>query len=786
MKTKTLFILLYGIGLTMAVAMLSDLITPMISINNSRVVIAMTVLSALCLFLALFNYEPSRTPRQLEVALMKRVENSWLQALTDLEKSFHRTSPPTLTLEYTESNHKRSVIEANDTAATAAIVAAFTNSGRSLLITGDSKSGKTASLLRLARVLIERAKDDPSQSIPVVLNLSSLTDGNFEQWLISELRTRYDVPEELCRHWLLQNRLILLLDGVDDEQKAGAIDNFMKENEAPGIAVSGYNAGAIGLKGTATLTAARPTEPKYIKNGEVFDSVEAFAAERFRRAESLKPAYTRNQVQKWLRWLATELKAQGQTEFTIFQIQPAWLRSEKLKWFYLALSRVVGAGVVMLLGTGLFFLTQAVLKQVSHSGVRGILDAEKDLGCWLLVTILIGGLTTAALDWRVDKRSQAPKAPDLLTNLKDMALYLVVSAVVFFGSSFLYLNLNVILSREHDPFQFMKPLVGAIMFGVCFGLVFWFRSRQHNLRSDTNMSDRLVWSRPQVLAGLLRLGLPGGWVAGLIISWRSQPVPRIGSVAVVLLAGIAVGSLVLLLSPGVSKLKVIQNSLGGPVQLKDIVTPNVLSAILWLGVILGTAVLVAMGVSSGSNPGYHIMILLTVIGGMVGGIAGGLRRVSVVEKTTSSHDAGLAIRNALLIWLSVSMPAVLFLWIYGGLVMKTDEVLGTGFFFGLGLGMLFSFAYIGFDIVFRIVFRFILWVNGAAPLTDWVASLDYAASLGFLRKVGEAYVFDQAQLQKFFIDQKEPKLTSEKLERLLHWRHKADPSEGANCTTVTS
>ena len=65
--------------------------------------------------------------------------------------------------------------------------------GRSLLILGAPGSGKTTMLLELARQLIERARQEVTEPIPVVFNLSSWTEKlTLADWLARELNNIYD------------------------------------------------------------------------------------------------------------------------------------------------------------------------------------------------------------------------------------------------------------------------------------------------------------------------------------------------------------------------------------------------------------------------------------------------------------------------------------------------------------------------------------------------------------------------------------------------------------------
>ncbi|MGL5879682.1 MAG: NACHT domain-containing protein, partial [Xenococcaceae cyanobacterium] len=90
--------------------------------------------------------------------------------------------------------------------------------GRTLLILGEPGSGKTIDLLQLAQHIIERTERDLSQPIPVVFNLSSWARRRqpIEEWLTEELREKYQVPKLLSKPWIKQEKLILLLDGLDE------------------------------------------------------------------------------------------------------------------------------------------------------------------------------------------------------------------------------------------------------------------------------------------------------------------------------------------------------------------------------------------------------------------------------------------------------------------------------------------------------------------------------------------------------------------------------------------
>ncbi len=90
--------------------------------------------------------------------------------------------------------------------------------GQKLLILGEPGSGKTTTLLELAQNLVEKALKEAEAPIPILVNLSSWKDPkqpNFD-WLVGELKSKYGVRQELGRQFLIQNRLLPFLDGLDE------------------------------------------------------------------------------------------------------------------------------------------------------------------------------------------------------------------------------------------------------------------------------------------------------------------------------------------------------------------------------------------------------------------------------------------------------------------------------------------------------------------------------------------------------------------------------------------
>jgi energy-coupling factor transporter ATP-binding protein EcfA2 len=96
------------------------------------------------------------------------------------------------------------------------ILEVFESAKRRLLILGEPGSGKTTELLKLANALAEEAKKDPEQPIPIIFELSAWRGEPMLYWIADRMAWQYGVNVQLCRKWLKNDRIVPLLDGLDD------------------------------------------------------------------------------------------------------------------------------------------------------------------------------------------------------------------------------------------------------------------------------------------------------------------------------------------------------------------------------------------------------------------------------------------------------------------------------------------------------------------------------------------------------------------------------------------
>jgi len=164
----------------------------------------------------------SSLERQNRQRLLKRVRQIWIEGV--LEHSLHQAALIALDLqEQPDALANPWQLEVQETnlpsrplPAGTSIVQMYDEADGELLILGEPGAGKTTLLLELTRMLLER--DQKGERMPVVFNLSSWaqTRKPLSNWLVEELWVKYQVPQEIGRHWINIEGIIPLLDGLDE------------------------------------------------------------------------------------------------------------------------------------------------------------------------------------------------------------------------------------------------------------------------------------------------------------------------------------------------------------------------------------------------------------------------------------------------------------------------------------------------------------------------------------------------------------------------------------------
>jgi GTPase SAR1 family protein len=188
--------------------------------------------------------------RRKQLVLLEKVNNFWVEGVYEHSLENDLLIDLELLSTHEPINHPwsdvlgRTFLSSENTTEND-IASLYNEVDRALLILGDPGSGKTILLISLARELINRANRQADEPIPVILNLASWVQRRTSllDWAAFELTAKYQIPRRLAKSWLLEDALVLLLDGLDEvpdrfrRQCIQNINDFRKNNGLTGMVV---------------------------------------------------------------------------------------------------------------------------------------------------------------------------------------------------------------------------------------------------------------------------------------------------------------------------------------------------------------------------------------------------------------------------------------------------------------------------------------------------------------------------------------------------------------------
>ncbi|NEQ53152.1 MAG: NACHT domain-containing protein [Leptolyngbya sp. SIO3F4] len=265
--------------------------------------------------------------------------------------------------------------------------------GRTLLILGEPGSGKTITLLKLAKTFLSYAEENLSRLIPVVFNLSSWLGQSqtIKDWLIGELRSKYQVSRTLAESWITNQQLLLLLDGLDEVEISlrgtciKAINSFLEEHGRTEVVICSrakdyenlamrlqvqeaiyikpltseqvdeyLDRAGERLKSVKSLLSEDSTLQDLVKSPLMLNIVslsyqdtslealqqinpseryqhllKAYINQMFHQHRANNDKFPREKVILWLSSLARKMKQESQSIFLIEEIQPSWLETKR-------------------------------------------------------------------------------------------------------------------------------------------------------------------------------------------------------------------------------------------------------------------------------------------------------------------------------------------------------------------------------------------------------------------------------------------------------------------------
>lgn len=602
----------------------------------------------------------------------------------------------------------------------------FAAADQALLILGAPGSGKTVTLLQLARELMDQARLDAEFPIPVVLTLASWAESGqktLADWVVGELVTRYQIPRRMGRAWLDHHELLLLLDGLDEVpayRRDGcmkAIIDFRAEYGLAGIVICCRREAYEGCQTQLQMGGAillRPLTPAQI---------DAYLA---KAPAGLAPLRSRLQNDRAWQELAET---------------PLMLNLMRL--VYGEDGEATGAATAIVPDNPQTdhqhtLLSAYVEQMLSRRQAHSVFTPQE----------LIQGL--AWLAHQMNQHNQSifqieQMQPSWLTNRQQRWLYLLISRLttsVFIGFvlwlTFLATRLlapqlqaavgQTLFIRSLNPATPLTIFLSFILLNLVLGLVVamvdgWHFERRLDA-ADENRFDPGIGRRQVFISGS---------VVGILVTLYYVPMVQ---------PLIAVGSGFLeavLFTHG--NYRQTGQSYGTEIAPVEALSWS-WSGAAW-GLLPATAVGLTIGGlgwwlfgrAFGSASGLCMALMLV--------IQSGLQHRAIETKSIPNQGIHLSVRNGLLV--AVLMGASVGL--LTGLIWGTNFGLLLGIIFTCGGGMLNG----GQQAIRHGLIRLLLWRNGRVPL-HLTSFLDTAADHALLYKVGGGYVFMHQLLQKQFAD----------------------------------
>ena len=633
------------------------------------------------------------------------------------------------------------------------IIDVFDQMNGLLLILGEPGSGKTTTLLELADELLKRADEDPTHPTPVVFNLSSWAEKQqpLADWLVEEIRTKYNIPKRLAQKWVENDELLPLLDGLDEVRQGNredcvkTINRYRQEHLVP-IAVcsrvSEYEdlitklklQGAVllhpltweqietylhefsyGLPHVMTwihgdtelkermrsplmltimVLAFQGTGEEELSVSGLFSYSHPQLFDTYIRRMSIhriaQTEYTFTIAAQWLRWLASHLIQNGQSIFLIERMQPNWLQTDEQKSSQLPVVLLLAGPIYGLIGG----FTVGVLGGMIDGPIYGFSSALRNGivsgTCGGLVVGLIASLVEG-LSGRFKSIHPIEQSTTLQRTLKS-GVYSALFWGIFVG---LICGLFAIWTEGINNGIWLGLIIGQI-FCLIGGLIGGFREIEP--AKYTHQAGHRRWKNLSfgLTSGLI-VGLCFGLFSGLVFALSNQQI--VGPIAILIAASI-------------------------------------------LGLIVGLSGGLIIGLLF--QPTTRLDIAVTK------------------EAQTPNQGIKLSWNNCLrtssVYGLSYGLIFGLVFWPSTGLF----DALLIGLFLGLGFGLSMGLIGGGIAVTKHTILRLILWWKGNIPW-NYAKFLDYCHERILLRKVGGGYIFIHRMLMEHFAN-----MTDEDIERIAN------------------
>ncbi len=651
----------------------------------------------------------STDDRQNRAVMLQNVEDFWLKGVLNpaLEAGtldIGLSSAPGAVLRHKDYGDYELPPNAN-------ILDVFNDMNRELLILGAPGGGKTVLLLQLARELIKQAKNPHSltsspsgrgsteQPIPVVFNLSSWAAERkpLAVWLVDELRQKYQVPKKVATAWVEGEKLLLLLDGLDEVAEqyrnacVDAINAYRQQYRMVDLAVcsrvADYDAltSKLDVRGAIVLEPlSQPTIEKYLDRPELASLRQAMASDEALQGMSQVPFLLNAMAYAYAGVSATSLEIPPSLTFSRSDDQVEQGKARRTQLFDRWVARRLAARPT---------------SDYSPSKVRKWLGwlAEK-LENLKQTTFFVGRLQ-----------------PSWLTTKSDLMLYRVSTALItgtFLGVLFEIASYNA----DTLKFGFLIATSASIVLGV-FAMVV------------SSFEGGLAFGFIAGLSILMSIG------SGNITDTRGRTTtPIVFDTHYGIYFGIA-ACLAIFFFANTNRIYM---------------TRFVSWAWSWKKFRVGLIVALGIALLSGLFQVPLAAFFIAVTGGILYAILPSTNKEQVYDDTNDSRPASKSviinsIKWAVLVEILFITTPLLGFGYDPGLISPifNSSLIAIGIFV-LSVGGLFAF-------IQKQILYLLLWASERAPF-DYTRFLDYCASVGIMRKVGGGYIFAHRYLLEYFAE----------------------------------
>ncbi len=568
-----------------------------------------------------------------------------------------------------------------------------------LLILGEPGSGKTTSLLELAATLLTRAKSDPKERVPVVLNLSSWVKSQpIEEWIAAELSSKYRVPKSIAKAWLTKDYLAPLLDGLDELHSTAqpgcvaAINAFIENNQPSGLVVCCRLAEYQWLPERLKLNGAVSLEPLTREDVNKFLEAGGSQLSELQQAMSSDPVL-QDLAQTPLMLSIMSLACAGVDKEALTSDQTDSVEARREHIFHLYVERMFE-------------------RKESRSSPFG------------------KGQTIGWLSWLAQKMKEQSQSMFMVENLQPNWLS---------------------LTEQRLTYETAVALSVGLIFSLVFGLVGgWRAGLLTELTAGLGIFLGCRSTSPLksgVISGLTG-GIAGALVGKFVLGWEDSGSLLIGlgtGLPICLLGGMGIGTL--------NEIHLVETMRW---RSKEFLEKTIL--VLIIGLFLGLLVFWFDG-SPIHGKGIDELVdkwlgwfLIWLFGGLLLGLLGGLGNTVRVDKTIPNQGIKLSLRNGaaalVLSWLVIGL-AILTIYMVLNELSIISINLWTILPLGLFLGLLVGLNRGGAAVVKHYALRWVLWLIEATPFR-FIPFLDYCAKLILLKKVGGGYIFIHRTLLDYF------------------------------------